>query len=110
VIDGNSNRYEASRIKITSETNFVDDLKDAVAMKYQFALTSLSIDAASLKVYPPGTTVPVDPEEDAESLPPYLLLSDPGFPSGISGPTPLIVTAQSRQQPVSLVSRWCCWR
>jgi hypothetical protein len=93
VIDGDDS-YDAFPCTFTSGMNIVHDLKDAVAMKYQFALTSLSID------------VPDDPDEDAESLPPYLLLSDPGFPSGISGPTPFIVTAQSRQQQVSLVSRW----
>jgi hypothetical protein len=106
VIDGDdSYRYEASRIKITSETNFVDDLKDAVAIKYQFAMTALSIDAASLKVYPPGTN-PV-PAEGAESLRPGLLLSSSDFPSDTTDQTPLIVTAESMQQ-VSLVSRCCC--
>jgi hypothetical protein len=108
VIDGDDS-YDAFPCISTSGMSIVHDLKDAVAVKYQFALTSLSIDAASLKVYPPGTKVPVDPEEDAGSLPPYLLLSDPGFPSGIAGPTPLIVTAKSRQQSVSRVSR-CCRR
>jgi hypothetical protein len=101
VIDGDDS-YDASRIKITSETNIVDDLKDAVAMRYQLALTALSIDAASLKVYPPGTN-PV-PAEGAVSLRPGLLLSSSDFPSNTTDQTPLIVTAKSSTtQQVSLV-------
>jgi hypothetical protein len=109
VIDGDDG-YDSFPCTFTSGMNIiVHDLKKAVAMEYRFALTSLSIDAASLKVYPPGTN-PV-PDEGTESLSPYLLISDPGFPSGISGQTPLIVTAKNRQQQVSLlVPRCCCWR
>jgi hypothetical protein len=93
VIDGDDS-YEASRITITSEMNLVDDLKVAIVNQTP-ELRSRFIGPASLKVYPPGTRVPV-PEEGAESIPPYL-------PLGISGPTPLIVTAKSTTQQVSLV-------
>jgi hypothetical protein len=110
VIDG-KNVGQAFPCSITFEMK-IHDLKDAVAMKYQFALTSHSIDAASLLVYPPRTDLSVEGVE-AEPLPPYLRLSDPDFPKGIAGPTPLIVTAKSRQQQqqqthkaVSFTKRW----
>jgi hypothetical protein len=104
VIDNEADRDEAFAIKITSETNNVDALIDAIMEK---AKRRFDKDIHSLKVYPPGTKVPVVPEEGAVSLPPYLLISDKDFPSGISGQTPLIVTAKNRQEQVSLVSRCC---
>jgi hypothetical protein len=93
-IDG-KNVGQAFPCSITFEMR-IHDLKDAVAMKYQFALTSHSIDAASLLVYPPGTNLPVEGVEPFPSdllLP--VLLSHPGFQKGIAGPIHLIVTAVS---------------
>jgi hypothetical protein len=99
VIDNEApDRYEAFVIKITSSET-VDALEDAIMEK---AKRRFDKDIHSLKVYPPGTKVPL-PDEGAESIFPYLQISDPGFPSGISGQTPLIVTAKNRQQQVSLL-------
>jgi hypothetical protein len=100
VIDGDD-RSEAIPCTFTSGMKIVHDLKEAI-VKQTPELWYRSIGPAFLKVYPPGTNVVPIPEEGAESLPPYLPLSDPGFPKGVAGPTPLIVTATSRQQ-VSLV-------
>jgi uncharacterized protein YlxW (UPF0749 family) len=70
--------YEAFEIKVTSETEKVDDLKvqdlKEAIINQTPELRVRSIDAASVKVYPPGTTVPI-PDKRAESLPPGLLLS-----------------------------------
>jgi Crinkler effector protein N-terminal domain len=95
VIDGDESTC-VFHVKITSETNFVDDLKKAVAKENQHKLTELSIDAPSLDVYLPGTTV-FDPD-GPDYLSPDLELSDDGFPKGTFYKKPLIVTAKSRQQ------------
>jgi Crinkler effector protein N-terminal domain len=94
VIDGDD-RYDAFQIKITSETNNVDDLKEAIMEKSKHRNAG-SFDGASLKVYRPETDVSVP--EGAEPLRPGLLMSSSNFPSGITDQTPLIVTAMSRQQ------------
>jgi hypothetical protein len=101
VIDGDDS-YEAFEIQVTSETKKVDDLKDAIIEKAKHR-NALSVDGASLKVYPPGTN-PV-PAEGAVSLRPGLLLSSSDFPSNTTDQTPLIVTAESTTQQVSLVSQ-----
>jgi hypothetical protein len=100
VIDGDDS-YDAFPREVPLETYIVDDLKKSIMVEAKHLFNE---DIHSLKVYPPGTN-PV-PEEGAESLPPYLPLSDPGFPKGVAGPTPLIVTAKIRQ-PVSLVVVSC---
>jgi hypothetical protein len=94
VIDNEApDRYEAFVIKITPETDTVDALVDAIMEK---AKRRFDKDIHSLKVYPPPGN---NASAESSSLPPYLLISDPGFPSGtISGQTPLIVTAKNRQQ------------
>jgi hypothetical protein len=90
VIDG-KNVGQAFQVELTSEMR-IHDLKDAVAMKYQFALTLHSIDAASLLVYPPGTTkLSV---EDVKPLRPGLPLADLDFRER-TDEAPLIVTAVS---------------
>jgi hypothetical protein len=94
VIDGDDS-YEPLRIKIIPQTKFVHDLKKTVAEEYTFLLTSLGIDAASLRVYTLGT------DDGTKSLSPTLPLSKTDFPIE----TTLIVTAKSRQQHQATVVR-----
>jgi hypothetical protein len=110
IIDG-ENVGQAFQVEIKSETNNVDHLKKAIKVEAK-RLNIRSFDGGSLLVYPPRTDLSVEGVE-AEPLPPYLRLSDPDFPKGIAGPTPLIVTAKSRQQQqqqthkaVSFTKRW----
>jgi hypothetical protein len=106
VIDGKSNRPFKVVVKPRDD---VDDLMEAIMVKAKYLFDE---DIHSLEVHPPGIEAyRYDHGTDSllpglllthgtnDSLLPGLLLSDPDFPSGITHLTPLIVDAQSRQQP-----------
>jgi hypothetical protein len=87
--------YDAFRIKVTSEIQIVDDLKEAIAKKCDFAA------AAALDVYSPGTDVPVP--DSARSLRPDILLSSSDFPSETTYQNPLVVVAMTRRRQTKRV-------
>jgi hypothetical protein len=89
VIDGRD-QYAAFKV-VAKKRDDVDNLKVAIMEK---AKRLFEKDIHSLDVYRPGTNA-LDPGNE-NLLFPYLPLAD--WPRGITGQTPLIVTAKTRPQ------------